>query len=106
MKIVNRKEFLSLPAGTLFAKYAPCCFESINIKGETLTSNDFLSSELFTFPMFGESCAMMELGESVDIETDCLCRDGLFDDEQLFAVFENSDIEKLIAKLKELKNGR
>lgn len=103
MKIVNRKEFLSLPAGTLFAKYAPCCFESINIKGETLTSNDFLSSELFTFPMFD---VWFENGDSVDIETDFLCRDGLFDDEQLFAVFENSDIEKLIAKLKELKNGR
>ncbi|MNP46332.1 hypothetical protein D3C76_1403220 [compost metagenome] len=49
MKIVNRQDFLSMPAGTLFAKYShsPIGFGEIQIKGESsLVSGDFLKQSL------------------------------------------------------------
>ena len=36
MRIVNRAEFISMPAGTVFAKYEPCFFEHLQIKGESI----------------------------------------------------------------------
>ena len=112
MKIVKRKEFLSLPANTLFSKYSPCYFRSLEIKGDSLCSNDFFTNELASSIHCDGSDQMVEIlsdaektGKSIEIDLDTEGRDGLFDDEQLFAIWETKDIEKLIIKLEECKSA-
>lgn len=107
MKIVTRKEFMKLPTETVFSYYEPCSFREFMIKvsddkewptdflfdsiiGEidTVSSEDYLTK-----------CEMMEKGESVPMDFESTSREGLFDEEQLYAVYEKKDIEKLIARL-------
>lgn len=46
MKIINRQEFLKLPPNTLFNLYKPCIFSSLEIKMESLQSDDFLVQDI------------------------------------------------------------
>ncbi len=107
MKIVNRAQFLALPPNTLFSKYNPCFFGELEIKGETWDHcNDFLSQQV--------ACAIactgsqdfadkledaQELGVSLAMDFDCQGRDGCFDEDQLFAVWEPADVAALIERL-------
>ncbi len=104
MKIVNLEEFRKLPAGTIYAKYEPCVFDGLDSKGDTLEV-DFLYDGLIgniehdsSEDMF-DKCQRMEKGESIGLDFDCTGRDGLFEESQLFAIYEKGDIEKLIGKL-------
>lgn len=107
MKIVDRKTFLALPAGTVFSKYAPCFFEALSIKGDTYehigdfqvqgiadaivcTGSDDFSEKLYDATLSGNSLPM---------DFDCLGRDGCFDADQLFAVWEPADVLALIHRL-------
>jgi len=110
MKILNRDEFLALPSGVLFCKYEPCIFDIIEIKGDSLNfehgGNDF-----FTRPLTGiyTEATGQDGGDPILPEFDRgdefrWChnsegRDGLFEDNQLFAVFDRVDIDKLIGQL-------
>lgn len=109
MQIVNRKTFLTLPSGTLFSKFAPDYFEDLCIKGESWIwdeGNDFLyqsindavrcsSSEDFSYQLD----LARENGQSIPMDLYCTARDGLFDTDQLFAVWERDDVEALITRL-------
>ncbi len=110
MKIVNLETFLSLPSGTIYSKYEPCCFDGLMMKGDSLMkTNDFIYQNLIgnikapSSEDFCCNCDKMEQGESVELDFDFMGRDGLFEEDQLFAIYENNDIKKLI---KALKNGR
>ena len=105
MKIVNLSTFRSLPANTVFSKYQPCCFEDLCIKGETL-DHDFLvqqiadaiecsGSDEFVDKLYHAA----ETGESVGFDFECEGRDGLYETEQLFAVWEPDDVRALIERL-------
>lgn len=105
MKIVNRTQFLALPAQTLFSKYEPCCFGELEIKSDSLR-NDWLTqdiagaianngSEDFASKLFDAEIN----GTSLPMDFDCLGRDGCFDEGQLFAVWEKADVEALIGRL-------
>ena len=117
MKIVDRKTFLSYPADTLFSKYEPCKFGSMMIKGDTLNHErtefkapdagltDFqvqqiedavLADSTGVFDIL-EHCK--ETGESFDIDLDCWGRDGLYEQHQLFVVWEKEDVQKLMNRL-------
>lgn len=107
MKIVNRKEFLKLPSNTLYSKYKPCCFGELSIKYETgpydfycnsLNDVTFGSSSDETYDKLLE---IQDSGESIPIDLNCIGRDGLFEEDQLFAVYDNNDVEHIINKLKE-----
>ena len=109
MKIVNLKEFKKLPEGVLFMKYEPCYFEDLQAKGETL-EHDFLSQNItysidcsgsddFSTKLFESE----EIGSDILMDFDCTDRDGCFDDNQLFAVYDRRDIEMLINKLNRCK---
>ena len=109
MKIVNLKEFKKLPEGVLFMKYEPCYFEDLQAKGETL-EHDFLSQNItYSIDCNCSDDFANKLFESeatrVDIlmDFDCTDRDGCFDDNQLFAVYDRRDIEMLINKLNRCK---
>ena len=108
MKIVDRKTFMSLPAGTVFSKYEPVSlFGTLCVKGDSLSS-DFYYQDI-TGPVDASSageCHEVMLaaevsGESIPLDFHCECRDGLFDYQQMFAVWEATDVLGLIDRLHE-----
>jgi hypothetical protein len=109
MKIVKLDEFLAMPAGTLFAKYKPCVFGDLCIKEESIPEyRDFIYQPIVDsldandsnqhFDMLDES---LKTGKSIPMDFDCLNRDGFYDADQLYAVFERADVEALIERLKQ-----
>lgn len=110
MKIVDRATFMALPAGTVYQKYEPCVFGPISIKGETC-GTDFYEVCGIDQPDFDGSegsedhfdiIQAIERGEpSPALRFHTICRDGLFDMGQLFAVWEPDDVRGLIARFEE-----
>lgn len=112
MKIVDRVTFLAMPAGTVFQKYKPHIFKGLEVKGETW-GNDFIAAPLAAdgpWPLDCDSSeqrierllAMADEGvSSGPLDFDSTARDGCFDRDQLFGVWERADIEGLIARLQE-----
>lgn len=108
MRIVDRKTFLAMPAGTLFAKWAPNYFLDLMIKEETVGENDFIQQDLIPWFEDTNDCGhhldqleAIQRGEpSPPLDFDCSGRDGAFDADQLFAVFEKHDVEALTSRLR------
>lgn len=105
MKIVDQKTFLSLPPETLFSKYSPCYFEQVCIKGET-RGDDFLVQQISdavnstAYEDFTETLTRaLTTGESIPLNFESQGRDGLFEEDQLFAVWEPVDVAELIVRL-------
>lgn len=107
MKIINRKEFLSMPSGTVYSHYVPQVADGLMVKYETLT-NDWVYQDLL-FNVDGESSEEAsekltnaeEHGSSFRLDLHCGSRDGIYDDNQLFMVYEKEDVKRLIKKLVE-----
>jgi hypothetical protein len=109
MRIVNLKEFLTLPSGTVYMNYKPCIFESLCVKVDNVheDSIDFILKELVTVD--AESSEewhdkiydAMENGTSLKLDFNATERDGCFDEEQLFAVLEKEDIKGIIEVLED-----
>lgn len=109
MKIVDRKTFLSMPGETLFSKYEPCNFGPLEIKSDTVGANDFLSQQIVDAVRCNNSAEFADIlldaqrtGASFSMDFDYLGRDGMFDDEQLFAIWEPDDVAALIERLTKL----
>lgn len=103
MKIVNLQTFLRYPKYTLFSKYEPCCFHDLQIKGDSaIRSKDFDAMTIADAISFDSTedflsiCTAMEAGGRVAITLDEWSRDGMFCDDQLFAVWEAADLQKLL----------
>lgn len=108
MRIVNRKEFLTLPVGTVFAEYEPCIVGDMRIKGDNCGDNDWFYQEIDLSLDCHDSGEMVELldesektGKSIPMDFDCQSRDGAFAETQLYAVYEKADVRQLIARLAE-----
>jgi hypothetical protein len=102
MKIVDRATFLKMPKNTLFSKYEPCCFEPFCIKMDSIQNIDFFYQQMhdsLSADDFIIACHSMEAGDSIPVDMDIESRDGLFDKDQLFAIWEKQDIELLIKRL-------
>ena len=103
MKIYRRDEFLKLPAGTIFAKGKPQYFESLSVKADSLP-NDFIYRQLVWFESHGDTGdefdqgfrfeAMVDHGASFPMNQS-YGRDGCFDNEDLFLVYERADLLEL-----------
>lgn len=109
MKIISRQEFLKLPSGTLFCKYIPYIFGEVEIKGESIhvaEGGDFYCKSINDFDFsdpseFVKKCDEMQTNAaSYPIELEIESRDGLHDKDQLFMIYEKTDILALITKLK------
>lgn len=110
MKIVNRDTFIGLPSGVIFSKYKPCVFGELMIKGESIifdNGNDFYYQDIadaidchdsgeFADKLFDSEAN----GTNLPMDFECQGRDGLFDKEQLFAVWSADDVADLMARLK------
>ena len=109
MKIVDLNQFLSMPPGTLYAKYSPCVVEGMAIKGETIwETKDFYTTDL-SMPIDCINCSDFEdkLFDSelngtsikIGIAREDESRDGCYDRDQLFMVWERYDVYALIGRL-------
>lgn len=104
MRIYRRAEFMALPEGVLFAKGKPWYFESLHVKGETISwdggRGDFTLRDLVWVDGHGSAGSalaldmMLEAGASYPLET-LYGRDGCFDEEDLFLVYEAADLRAL-----------
>lgn len=104
MRIYTRQEFMRLPEGTLFSKGKPIHFSRLMAKGETLftddIANDFCCLELLDWESSGTDDweerfdGMLERRESYPMN-DLWGRDGYFDEDDLFLVFEPADLDAL-----------
>lgn len=114
MKIVNKTEFYALPEGTLYSDYEPCIFTSIKVKQSTLYHQDkpidFIYESLIG-NINAESSShfvdMLDYAEknktSLPLDFECGERDGLYEEYQLFAIYEKQDLENFIEKLESLR---
>lgn len=107
MKIVDLKTFLSLPEGTVAAKYEPCVFGDLFAKGETWEVSFILTHITNGIDSVDSHDYFLRLndshltGSSVNMSFEESMLDSCFEDGQLFAVWEKEDVEGLIAKLQE-----
>lgn len=107
MKIITRKELMNMPGDTLFSYYVPCVFTELCVKTGEVNQylSDFLVDNLIGAlecngsDDFIEKCEEMENGKSVELDFEFTGREGLFEDKQLFAIYEKKDVEKLIERL-------
>lgn len=107
MRVVDKKTFLDMPEGTLYAKYStPWNFGELAIKVETWT-NDWWYTDILAWPKgcdgsndLIDNIAKYEKESQFELESSS--RDGLYEKEQLFAVYDQTDLAQLIDKLKTL----
>jgi hypothetical protein len=111
MKIVNRNQFMALPAETMYSTYEPCCFGPLYIKGDTIIHDgkpiDWCYQDIADAVDAGDSgewaeklFEAQESGGSVAFDFDCQGRDGMFAHDQLYAVWEPQDVVALIDRLR------
>lgn len=109
MRIVDRKTFLAMPEGTVFAMYDQSIIREPKVKAKSLGSGGELVDFCFTSLTDGVDCEWSERDGIIDLaEIEGTpfamsfikeCRDGDFAPDQLFAVWERADVEGLIARL-------
>ena len=109
MKIIDLKKFRTLPEGVVFLKYKPQFFEELCVKGETW-DYDFLSAGLTANILCNGSEDYERILSNAENNSNLSLklgfdggRDGFFEESQLFAVYEQSDIDQLIEELKKCK---
>ncbi len=104
MRIVNRTEFLEMPPGTLYYKHQSYD-NDLCIKNDTWTS-DWIYTELTEWD---SNDSGQQWDREVEMENDssvsypvglATARDGLFDETETFVVYDNNDVQALIAALK------
>lgn len=107
MRIVNLEQFLKLPDGTMFSKYEPCIFSGLMIKkGSIIEASDFFYINLIDTVEANDSGDFVSILTKAETEQtsfklafNCIERDGLFNKDQLFAVYEKQDVMVLINTL-------
>lgn len=113
MKILNLEEFKKLPKNIVFMKYKSVIFGELMVKQETSECDFYyecIATELAEYQEYMEKpdCHpyieyLLEAEKCSDISIDLdlyrVMRDGLFEKDQLFAVYEQKDIDGLIKKL-------
>lgn len=115
MKIVNRATFLTYPAGTVFCKYRPCVFGELQVKvcNPGTWEPDFCSVQLSGDVWFQGCSGSDEYFDKIDAcergetelrpDYESSSRDGLYEEDQFFAIYDKQDIQALIEKLKQLQ---
>lgn len=119
MKIVDRKTFLQMPAGTVYCQAEmPFSWEGIRIKHDTChfqtedLAGDWFESTLTDIDaddsddLYDRWQDMLDNGASYAIDLETICRDGLFMENSIFMVYEREDLEKLRDLFAKLAEGR
>lgn len=100
MRIVNRATFMQMPANTFFKQaFEPWAWQDLMIKFDSLET-DFVSMGL-DWPEGAHEGphhqwdTMLEAGASVPLDVDAAGRDGYFEDNAIFMVYEVEDLIRL-----------
>ena len=104
-KIVDKKTFLSLPENTLYRECEPCILGDLSIKLDTMGDNDFYVQELDALNVDDDDgmIAMFEAGD-VTFDLEYAGRNGAYENDQQYLVYEDDDVKQLIARLLECIN--
>lgn len=103
MKILTKEEFYKCPEGTFFSLYSPCIFYGLRIKYATIYIDelpvDFYCKDLIgNIKDFNRFCEIEEIviknRKSIDLDFDSIDRDGIYDESQLYAVYEKEELIK------------
>jgi hypothetical protein len=99
MRVVDRKTFLTLPEGVVYAKGPKWAPGGLLFKGQSLENDWFCLNPCWVSARdSGEAVdhldAMLEQGTSFPME-DAYGRDGYFDDNEVFLIFERADLKTL-----------
>ena len=107
MKIVDRRTFLDMPENTVFSKYEEHCFGPLAIKGEQYI-DDFIYQEINDSIVCTSDQDQLDSvrkaaknNASLEMDFECMTRDGCYDKDQLFAVWEYKDLHGLMMRLME-----
>jgi len=116
MRIITREELMKEPAGVWYAEYEPQVFGEICVKHDTCYQsmedkdyvygdprrpdpridlrrpNDWFCSELMELGCSDERDEKLDSGGSFDLDHECIGRDGCFDHQQLYVLFELKDL--------------
>lgn len=115
MRVVDFEEFCRMPAGTIFAPYEPCALvDRLAIKvdegWEELSDyryfRHYFNGVMPVEPSIGEESNLWNTGDSAEASFDIY--DGSSADYMeydMFLVFDNNDIDKMINVLKWAKGG-
>jgi len=112
MKIVNRKQFLKLPNGTIYCSFNKknFSFNGFSLKLESL-SNDWYYMDLTDFDNWDNSeerieniQKMIAEGKEYPLSLNCSSRDGMFEEDEMFCIYDKQDIERIINVLSESIN--
>lgn len=108
MKIISRSEFLNLTKPTIFSKVTLLegqyiIEDDLNILYPSYYINDFevlplnisYNIECTDSSDIVEKIDTLEQGQSVNLEYDSIMRDGLFEDDIKFAIFEQKDLDRI-----------
>jgi hypothetical protein len=98
MRIVDRKTFLTLPAGTVYAKIAePIIIGGLSVKGDSIRDIDWATLDIANWQSNDSGdwsdryYQMAEGNISVPCD-DMYGRDGMFDAKDQFLIFEKGDL--------------
>ena len=114
MKLVNRKEFLQMPKGTVFAKKTSVTTETCPVQVLVRTfDDDFMSVDITSFSYWkdgldtGDAFYRMEVNPSESFEMELgIERDGLFEDEEQYYIFSRNEVQQMVDVLTQaLKDG-
>lgn len=105
MKIVDRKQFLSLPEGIVYSKYQSLGMISGLYQKHRSYSNDWVYQDFLAMVdsedshEFTDIMFEAEKGGKFTIDLDCAERDGSFEDSDMFVIYDKMDITRLALKL-------
>lgn len=109
MKAYKRKDFLELPAMIIYSKIEDngylmsgmfCKTSSIEfsndwVEQDLISEIGFPNNETDSFEAFQHSLNLRDTFQDFETDLDCGCRDGLFEDNDIFVVWNKKDITKL-----------
>jgi hypothetical protein len=117
MKIVNKKEFYKLPIGTVYADFEPNIFTSLKIKLENCFDNkgipfDYFYRDLLVNVKANSSNEFHDILDSAiadktsfALDFELIERDGCYDENELFAIYESEDLKGFISQLSNSLSG-
>lgn len=92
MKIVTFDEFVKLPKGTVYCEWEPAVASGLFVKDESITFDGDAPRDFFTQPLLPRH----DGDPDVVIFPDYGERWGMYEFDQLFAVYEANDVARLI----------
>ena len=118
MKIVDKQTFLKLPDQIIYSEFEGYNLKGLYVKLESRGTNDWYYQDLIDEPLtpddtgtdhFGFVIDMFDAhqttGTSFDLDYECRRRDGLYDHDLSFSVYQQKDLDAHIAHLQKKANN-